>query len=1174
MKIESTSTHLGPILERELESQTSFLRLRGTQSPLALAYFLSQNSSKVIHNLPHLVIVESDQDAERFRLLIEAFDPLRHCPRLPGFDVSPYSGLYPNPEVIAERLRFLEAAFTSRPGDLFVTSLPGLLQKTLPLSIYKNSRHVWKKGDEIPSEPAEFLSSLGYQASPLVENRGHFAQRGGLLDLWPPFHAQPVRVELFGDQIESLRSFNPVDQRSLKEIDSLHVNPAREILFLDSNEEQMIDRFRADLKDRRVPLADSEEFLRALTQKHPLPGSEFLLPFFYEELASPLSYFPQGVNLWKVNPDALTRAADDLLQEWGSDQKSSPQAVIHPPLQKLLDSPESLLGSFSSGRVYELSLLDEMAGEGPGPRSVTYRSSPMNEFIALAQAQTVGSDAWLSVLGQKIRQWRDGGYRIFIAHRNQASLERLAALLARMDLQPRRAGDEDYLWDEWLQEQDRDPRLITLLPRPLPESARLQDENLIFLRDADFFGAKEKRRASSSTEDFQNQARRLSFGDLKPGDLVVHVLHGIGRYEGLKIMSISGVDNEFIQVSYKDQDRLYLPVYRVGQLQKYSGSATTTVLDKLGGQGWEKTKSKVRAHLRDLASDLLNLYAKRAEAHRPPFQFEEEALRRFEAGFPYEETEDQLRAIEDIRRDLEGTKPMDRLICGDVGFGKTEVAMRAAYFAIKNRVQVALLAPTTVLTFQHFETFKKRFQGLETRIRVLNRFVPHAEAKKILSEVREGQIDILIGTHRLLGKDVQFKNLGLLMIDEEQKFGVAHKEKIRKLKFNVDTLALSATPIPRTLNMSLVGIRDLSLINTPPVDRLPTRTFICKWEDETIRKALLSEVARGGQVYFIHNRIQSLPALVDDLRRIVPELRLRMAHGQMPEEELEKTMLAFFNHEIDVLVCTAIVESGMDVPLANTMFIDRADLFGVSQLYQLRGRVGRSKLRAYCYLMLPKSKKLDPDAQERLRIIQENTALGSGLRIAQYDLELRGAGTLLGEEQSGHVDSVGYELYMDLLKEALSEARGEKPEDLELDPEINLKIQALIPDSYIQDVRIRLSYYKALAEIRSEDDLSRIEEELKDQFGAIPEPVVNLMGLMLIRRQCKDLGVRDISAGLKTISLVFTDKTRMKPETVIQLALRENKKFSITPDQRLNIRMNTITWTAVYEELRQLLKLI
>jgi transcription-repair coupling factor (superfamily II helicase) len=517
---------------------------------------------------------------------------------------------------------------------------------------------------------------------------------------------------------------------------------------------------------------------------------------------------------------------------------------------------------------------------------------------------------------------------------------------------------------------------------------------------------------------------------------------------------------------------------------------------------------------------------------------------------------------------------MDRLICGDVGFGKTEVAMRAAFAAVHDGRQVAILAPTTVLSFQHFETFKKRFKGWPIEIRALNRFVAPADVKSTLTAVKEGKVDILIGTHRILSKDVLFKNLGLLIVDEEQKFGVTHKERIRKMRVAVDTLTLSATPIPRTLNMSLVGIRDLSFINTPPVDRLPTRTYTCKFDQETIRKAVTSEVARGGQIYFIHNRVQSIYGIADELRAFLPDVRIRVAHGQMEEDELEQTMVAFFNHEIDMLVCTTIVESGVDVPRANTIFVDNAHQLGLSQLYQLRGRVGRSKQRAYCYLLIPKGKNIDKEAQERLRVIQENTALGSGLVVAQHDLELRGAGNILGEEQSGTVDLVGYELYMDLLNETLAEAKGEAPTDIELEPEINLRIPALIPDNYISDIRLRLSYYKALSNIRSQDDLSELEDDLKDQFGPIPEQVLNLMGLMLLRLKCKHLGIKDLATSLKALSLIFTDRTPLRPEIVIQLAMRENKKYSIAPDSRLSIRMNQISIQRIFEELDYLETLV
>lgn len=1173
MKAEMTHTRLESILERAFETTRGKIQVTGASSPLALAYFLSQTYSKKINNLPHLVVVGGLREAQALQQLLRFFDPSRHSYILPSFDVSPYSGLYPNPQIVSDRIRFLARAQHAKAGEIFISVSDALMQRTLPVKILKDFSKTLKAGDELPDNISEYLNSLGYAAAPMVEDKGQFALRGGIVDIFPPTEDQPVRIDLFGNQIESIRYFNISDQRSAEELSSFYLTPAREILFRDEAHEQLLKRIRSSLEGRTVDTTEADELLRSLVLKNIFPGVEFLLPYFYGELASPVDHFSSPVNLWFLDPIEISRTSDEVWAGLKTDYASSAHHVIRPDLDLLYSAFEKLSFPENSRQIY-FSSLEYLEEEGSENSRVEYRTSLTQDFTNLSLANPPGSESWLQAAANKLHKWREDGYRVFIGTKNPSHIERLTLLFDRLDFKVSRGADDEYRWDSWLIEQDSNQQLIHVIPRYLSESLRFDEERVIFLRDEDFYGKKQRAREPSAVQDFQKHAKRLAFGDLKPGDLVVHTKHGVGQYEGLKIMSISGVDSEYIQVGYKDKDKLYLPVYRIGQLQKFSGAAATTVLDKLGGTGWEKTKAKVKSHVRDIAADLLALYAKRAEMHRPPFLFKDNEILLFENSFPYEETEDQLRAISDIVKDLRSTKPMDRLICGDVGFGKTEVAMRAAFFAVQAKKQVALLAPTTVLTFQHFETIKKRFEGWPVDIRVLNRFVPPSEVKKTLQDLKDGKVDIVVGTHKLLGSAIQFRDLGLLIVDEEQKFGVTHKEKIKKLKLGVDTLTLSATPIPRTLNMALVGIRDLSLINTAPVDRLPTRTFVTKFDEETIRKAITAEISRGGQVYFIHNRIESIYGLADEIRQIVPEARLRVAHGQMEEHELEKTMLAFFHHEIDVLVCTAIVESGMDVPRANTMFIDSAHMFGLSQLYQLRGRVGRSKTRAYCYLMMPRSKKLDKEQQERLKIIQENTALGSGIKIAQYDLELRGAGNILGEEQSGHINSVGYELYMDLLNEALAEAKGEKIEDMELDPEINLRIPAMIPDSYISDIRIRLSYYKALAEITSNEDLDRIEEELRDQFGPLPEPTVNLMGLMLIRRQCKELGVRDISAGVKSISLIFTEKTKLKPEAVIQLAIRESKKYSLTPDNRLNVKVSNISWSGVHEELEQLLKLV
>jgi transcription-repair coupling factor (superfamily II helicase) len=623
-------------------------------------------------------------------------------------------------------------------------------------------------------------------------------------------------------------------------------------------------------------------------------------------------------------------------------------------------------------------------------------------------------------------------------------------------------------------------------------------------------------------------------------------------------------------LKYKDGDKLYLPVYRIAQIQKYaSAGGGSPAIDKLGSTSWQKAKIKVKNSLKDLAGELLELYAKRASLEGFAFSSPGQDFREFEATFPYDETPDQAKAIDDVLSDMTQSKPMDRLVCGDVGFGKTEVAIRAAYKAVEDGKQVALLVPTTILAFQHFQNFKKRFADTPVRLAMLSRFSPSAQIKKDLAAAAAGSLDILIGTHRLLSKDVAFKDLGLLIVDEEQKFGVTHKEKIKRFKTLVDVLTLSATPIPRTLNMALMGVRDLSIINTPPEDRLSIRTFISRFEPETIRKAVLGEIQRGGQIYFIHNRVQTINGFADELRQIMPEVRMRIGHGQMAEEDLEKTMLAFYNHEFDMLLSTTIIESGLDIPSANTIIIDRSDTFGLSQLYQLRGRVGRSKERAYCYLLIPPQGVVDKTAQERLKIIQENTELGSGFHIAHHDLELRGGGNILGDDQSGHISAVGYELYMELLEQALQTAKGNVVvEDVE--PEINLKIQALFPDTYIEDIRIRLSYYKMLSEIEDEGDLDKIETELVDRFGKLPEPVMNLFGIMLIRKLCKDLGVRDISAGTKNVSLIFTAATKAAPDKVIKLATTQAKRYQITPDQKLIIRMNSMGWPSILEELKNL----
>lgn len=1176
IKVENFPLYFAARISRALEFQQGRIRVSGCHSPLGLALLLTQGQTSKVGTRPQVVIMAEHSDVEQFRDTILSVDPQVPVYVLPPFDVGVYSTLYPNHKVIANRIQFLHKALNAKPGEIFVASVEAIMQKTLPATKLNKATLTLRKNDTLPDHFAEEMGKFGYVSTPTVEDVGTFAFRGGILDIYSPAEPYPYRIELFGDIVESIRVFDPSSQRSLHEVTSATILPAREAYYEDERRQKIAQLFQNSIADRPVEKEDSREILRAISQGQYFYGMDFLLPYFFDHLEGPLEFFNTAVNYWLFDPVELTRKSDEILAQLKDQFKDSESQTIRPGFNELYTSFEQLQKPLDIKEIEVERILIETSTEEAGEEALEFKSLPLNEFANACAGFQRDQEQLIQYLRDKLSGWREQGYRIFISAHSVHLAQRLQLLLEKAHLRSRIVGQDEYLWSQWLDEQETHRDIIHIIPRALTDSGRWSEEFVIFLRDSDIWGRKRGRShrvEAPSGSDGDDRVNAISFGDLKPGDLVVHRIHGIGEYEGLEVMQIEGVPAEFIRLKYKDGDKLFLPVYRVGQLQRYSGPSHAHLLDKLGGPGWGKTKTKVKSHLRDIADGLLKLYAKRAQIKRPPFSPPDDDFAAFESTFPYEETEDQLRAIEDVLNDMMKDRPMDRLICGDVGFGKTEVAMRATFKAVQDRKQVAIVAPTTILTFQHYENFKKRFAKWPVEIRALNRFVPPKEVKKTIADLKEGKVDIVVGTHRLLSKDVGFKNLGLLIIDEEQKFGVTHKERIRQLRESVDTLTMSATPIPRTLNMSLVGIRDLSLINTPPEERLPTRTFVCKYDLEILKKGIQSELSRGGQVFFLHNRVQTIHEAASKVREAVPHARIAVAHGQMDEDELEKTMLAFFNHELDVLVCTAIIESGIDISRANTIFIDNAHTFGVSQLYQLRGRVGRSQDRAYCYLLIPPDKRLDKDAQERVRIIQENTALGSGLRVAQYDLELRGAGDILGESQSGHINAVGYELYLELLEDAIREQRGEEPKADALEPEINLRIPALIPDSYIPDIRLRLSYYKALSQVRGPEDLDRIEDELKDQYGPPPEPVINLMGLMLIRKHCRDLGVKDISSSKVALTLAFTERTPLPPAEVIKLTARDNKKYQLTPDQKLKIRMNEITWPRVNEELEYLLSL-
>jgi transcription-repair coupling factor (superfamily II helicase) len=1153
-------------LKRAFEISQEKIELVGSTSPTLLAWLLVRETSAK----PRLVITYNPKSANQLQKDILALDPSATPVIFEPFDESPYSGLYPNKSTLQSRTRFLWRALHAQKTDIFIASIEALLQKTIPLDIFSKFEIKIRKSEELDLELfAKQLVQSGYESSPLVEDGGAFSRRGGIFDIFTPTEDLPVRLEFFGDQIESIRLFDPETQRSEKELEEFTIVPAREILFTD----EILGLGRSQIKkfcDEAGIAKDARDvLLEPIKQRIYAHGIDYWLPYFYENPSTALQAFKTAPQIYWLDSLEVTRAADGLAETFKEKYQAQLRSRVPVPNPSLLYENFDIFKEKVQSNSIEIKKIHIDDYKTNEERVISVKAFDTSDLSTVVRASREAKKDFILPAVEKIREWRTDGLRVFIWSGSLTQSQRIKYLFETHGLVPELVEGEASKWGDWFSLQDKNKSVVHIIPRNLSHSGRYVDEGVAFIRDEDIFGTRVHRETRRTKGTLEQRLNTLSFGDLSPNDHIVHTLHGVGVYEGLKKIAVQGVENEFIQLKYRDNDRLYLPVYRIAQIQKYSGPGGNPLVDKLGSTSWLKAKVKVRSGLKDLASELLDLYAKRNSLKGFSFSAPDDDFREFEGTFPYDETPDQAKAIDDVLTDMQNEKPMDRLVCGDVGFGKTEVAIRAAFKAVQDGKQVAVLVPTTVLAFQHFQNFKKRFADSAVSVAMLSRFATAGQIKKDLALASTGKLDILIGTHRLLSKDVQFKDLGLLVVDEEQKFGVTHKEKIKKFKTEVDVLTLSATPIPRTLNMALMGVRDLSIINTPPEDRLSIRTFISRFDEETIRKAILGEVQRGGQVFFIHNRVQSINGIADQIRQIVPDVRMRVGHGQMDETLLEKTMLDFYNHEFDLLICTTIIESGLDIPRANTIIIDRADTFGLSQLYQLRGRVGRSKDRAYAYLLIPPQGVVDPIAQERLKVIQENTELGSGFHIAHHDLELRGSGSILGENQSGHIATVGYELYMDLLEQALAAAKGQAIEE-EVEPEINLRIPALFPDSYIEDIRFRLSYYKMLSEIRDESDLDKIEAELVDRFGPIPEEVTNLFGIMLIRRACKDLGIRDISAGPKNLSLLFTPATKAAPDKVIRLATTQSNKYQLTPEQKLIIRMNSSSWTPVLEELKYL----
>jgi transcription-repair coupling factor (superfamily II helicase) len=844
-------------------------------------------------------------------------------------------------------------------------------------------------------------------------------------------------------------------------------------------------------------------------------------------------------------------------------EKSIAQATIAAPPEKLFLGAEGISSAAKGVRQHRAEPL-EMLGQG---NSLSLRTSTNPKFLDSEKGKSSKSAANLDRLQEFLRGLIETDFLIFFVANSQAQLDRMAFLLAQKGLR------STMLTSGITPREPPGRGMVVLIDGRLSSGFTLDDERICFLSENEVFGAK-KHRENNRHQPQKSMAKAMaqtSLDDLQIGEHLVHVDHGIGRYRGLIKLSPDGVPGDYVFIEYAAGDKLYLPIYRLDAIQKYVGAAgSEPSLERLGSQIFTKAKERARAAVKDIAAGLLEIYARRAASQGYAFPEPDEDYRAFEAAFPYDETPDQLKAIQETIADMCSDKPMDRLVCGDVGYGKTEVAMRAACLAVTDAKQVAVLVPTTVLAEQHMHSFRSRFAGTPFRIESLSRFRSKKEQSETIAGLREGKIDIVIGTHRLLSRDVEFKDLGLMIVDEEQRFGVEHKEKLKKLRATTDVLTLTATPIPRTLHFAMLGIRDITIIQTPPADRLAIRTYVAEFNEETIREALENEIKRGGQAFFIHNRVQSMPTIFRMLGELMPKLKIGVAHGQMPETELEQVMVDFYQKKFDLLLCTAIIENGLDVPSANTIIINRADTFGLSQLYQIRGRVGRSQARAFAYLLLPNDQPVTDDAKERLQVLQRHVELGSGFIISSHDLELRGAGDILGDSQSGHVTAIGYDLYLEMLAEEIARLRGEEPEQ-RTEIEISSPFSAFLPEDYVPDPKSRLSHYKRFTSFTSEEEIEDGKRELIDRYGPLPLEAEGLLWLLKIKLLLARFGFKSLRVSKTKLSLEADKNPKVDIPRLLELIRKRPKEYSFGSDSKLVVQRELTNWSEAHTVLRELI---
>ncbi|SPD73960.1 Transcription-repair-coupling factor [uncultured Desulfobacterium sp.] len=1124
------------------------------------SYFFSRLSLGL--KRPCLLILAEKKEAQRFyhelSFFLSAGEAGRpagpvHLYEFPSYDISPLTGISPHRELAAARLQALYALLTEE-NSIVVTSLEAVSFRVLPKEALVRSLEYLEAGEDVERDSLlRRLEANGYQRVSIVEERGDYSVRGGVIDVYSPIYPMPVRLEFWGDRLESIRQFDPLSQRSLGHLQEMVLLPANEIIM----DEPAIKRARSM---GRLP--------RTQEEGTGFSGQEAWIAHFYEGLDTIFNYLPSNglvtvIDLEHAGVSASKRIAERFQADVERYQKEAAErGVPFPIVEGNLVPFEEITANLDLRQRIEFSAIDFYSDDERGKKIHIKGEFFLEEGLSVCL--TGKGRVSIAPLAERISKWLEDRARVVLVSRTEQQADRIIKILKNYDV------NFAQIVESWA-EVPSGPGLTVCIGR-LSKGFTWSDIGLHVISEDEIFGPKKglARREKAKREGIN----WTSFSQLKAGDFVVHEEHGIGRYEGLLNMEIRGKANDFVVIEYADNARLYIPADRINIIQKYAGAdERNPKLDQLGGRSFDVAKEKAKNSVKRIARQLVELYALRSHRKGHAYSFPDNYFREFEATFEHEETPDQIKAIESVMDDMTSDKPMDRLICGDVGFGKTEIAVRAAFKAVMDGKQVAFLVPTTVLAEQHYETFRKRFQDYPVRVGILSRFKSRAEQTRILGELRTGKIDILIGTHRIIQKDVKFGDLGLLMIDEEQRFGVRQKEALKKFRALVDVLAITATPVPRTLQMSMMGVRDLSIIETPPEDRLSIQTHMSHYDESLIARAINFEVERGGQVFFVHNRVQTIDHAADQLRRFVPQARTEVAHGQMKPRDLEETMMRFLNREIDVLACSTIIESGLDIPSANTIIINEVDRLGLAQIYQLRGRVGRAKEKAYAYLLLSEGAVLTKDAEKRLKALMDFSHLGAGLHLAMHDLKIRGAGNILGFAQSGHISAVGYELYVKLIERAIAELKGEEWHD-EINPEIVVDVPAFLPGDYVFDTDVRLNLYRRLSALIEKSELNEMEEEIKDRFGEPPREVRNLLDLMSVRILLKNNGITRLDVGPKSLTLTFSDQSNIDTERLVHLVNKRPTMFQFIDRNKLNVRTgpfeDPIDIKKIHQEIEQI----